>query len=79
MKVHLSLSAGWTLLLLLLSPAAELCAAAVAQLPDTCMTSLSDAQVAPSIAVVRLVYETLIQTWGTGGVHRYREAAQKPG
>ncbi len=34
-------------------------------------------QVAPSIAAVRFVYEALIQSWGVGGLRKYR-VREKP-
>ena len=30
-------------------------------------------QVAPSIGVVRFLYEGLMQRWGVGGLHRFRQ------
>ena len=33
-------------------------------------------KVVPSIASVRFLYEVLIQSWGTGGIRRYRTMEQ---
>ena len=30
-------------------------------------------QVAPSIGVVRFLYEGLMQWWGVGGIHKFRQ------
>jgi hypothetical protein len=35
-----------------------------------------DSQVAPSIGIVRFMYEAVVQWWGVGGIHRYRVSGQ---